>query len=67
MSAMVPRMRTAQAALEIIRAEDPETEVSLRYIRQLIATGQIQHWPVGRKKLVNVDSLLEYLRGGDTP
>ena len=58
---MAPRMRTAAGALDIIKAEDPETAVTLRYIRRLIATGILPYVPVGRKKLVNVDSLLTYL------
>ena len=62
---MTPRMRTAEGALAIIKAEDPGTAVTLRYIRRLIAAGTIPHIPVGRKKLVNVDELLAYLKGGN--
>lgn len=58
---MTARMRTASGALEIIRAADPGTAVTLHYIRKLINTGEIPCVPVGRKKLVNVDRLLEYL------
>lgn len=59
-----PRLRTAEGALEIIKAEDPETAVTLRYIRRLIAVGTVPHVPVGRKKLINVDKLLAYLEEG---
>ena len=58
-----PRMRTAQGALEIVRELDPGTAVTLRYIRRLIATGEVPHVDVGRKKLVNVDQLLKFLEG----
>lgn len=58
-----PRMRTAEGALEIIKELDPGTAVTLRYIRRLIATKAIPHVSVGRKKLVNVDKLLEFLEG----
>ncbi len=58
-----PRLRTAEGALEIIKAEDPDTAVTLRHVRRLIATGAVPHVPVGRKKLVNVDKLLAYLEG----
>lgn len=58
---MPARMRTASGALELIKEADPGTAVTLYYIRQLINTGEIPHIPVGRKKLVNVDQLLEYL------
>ena len=60
---MTPRMRTAEGALAIIKAEDPGTAVTLRYIRRLIAAGTIPHIPVGRKKRVTVDELLAYLEG----
>lgn len=56
-----PRMRTAEGALDIIKAEDPKTAVTLRYIRRLISTGAIPCTPVGRKRLINVDRLLAYL------
>ena len=59
-----PRLRTAEGALEIIKAEDPETAVTLRYIRRLIAVGTVPQVPVGRKKLINVDKLLAYLEEG---
>ena len=58
-----PRMRTAEGALEIIKQMDPDTAVTLRYVRRLIATETIPHVDVGRKKLVNVDQLLKFLGG----
>ncbi len=58
-----PRMRTAEGALHIIQEEDPGTAVTLRFVRGLIATGAVPCVPVGRKKLVDVDKLMEYLRG----
>ena len=57
----VPRMRTATGALEIIKQQDPDTAVTLHYIRQLISSGKVPFVPVGRKKLINVDELLAYL------
>ena len=46
-----PRMRTAEGALAVIKAADPGTAVTLRFIRGLIKTGTVPHVPVGRKKL----------------
>ena len=57
----MPRMRTATGALEIITQQDPDTAVTLHYIRQLISSGKVPFVPVGRKKLINVDELLAYL------
>lgn len=59
------RMRTAAGALKIIREQDPETAVTLRYIRQLITTGAVASSRVGRKRLINVDRLIEYLTEGE--
>lgn len=58
-----PRMRTAPGALAIIQQEDPGTDVTLHYLRHLIKTGAVPCVPVGRKKLVNVDKLIDYLKG----
>lgn len=60
----LPRLRTAPGALAIIREQDPETELTLTYIRRLIKTGQVPCVPVGRKRLVNVDLLLRFLEEG---
>ncbi len=60
----IARMRTAEGALAIIRELDPDTAVTLRYIRRLISTGAVPCCPVGRKKLVNVDLLMDYLAQG---
>lgn len=61
-----PRMRTAPGALAIIQQQDPDTAVTLHYLRRLIKTGAIPCVPVGRKKLVNVDKLIDYLEGEET-
>lgn len=58
------RMRTAAGVLAIIKGQDPDTEVTLHYIRQLIATGKIPVTPVGRKKLVDADAVMEYIAAG---
>ena len=41
-----PRMRTAERVLEIIKAEDPDTEVTLYYLRQMIRAEAV---PVARQ------------------
>lgn len=62
----VPRMRTAERVLEEIKAADPDTEVKLCYIRQLIRAGAVPVVVCGRKKLVNVDAVMELLARGYT-
>ena len=61
----MPRMRTASKAYRLILEQDPESEITLHYIRQLIATGAIPVVHVGRKKLVDVDQLIAYLAAGN--
>lgn len=59
-----PRMRTAEGALAVIKEGDPGSAVTLRFIRRLIVTGAVPCVPVGRKKLVDVDRLMDYLKRG---
>lgn len=58
-----PRMRTAAGAVATIKEQDPGSEVSVHFVRQLIKTGQLPSVPVGTKRLVDVDLLLDYLKG----
>lgn len=59
-----PRMRTAEKVLEEIKREDPDTEVTLHYIRRLIKSGAVPVVSCGRKKLVNVDAIQALLAQG---
>lgn len=58
---MLPRMRTINEAAAEIRALDPHTAVTPHFIRQLILDGKIPSVMAGRKYLVNLDGLQEYL------
>ena len=60
----IPRMRTAEKVLEEIKREDPETEVTLHYIRRLIKTGAVPVVACCLKKLVNVDDIQSLLAQG---
>lgn len=60
MSAL-PRMRTAEGVMAEIKAQDPETGISLYFIRGLIRSGDIPVVSAGRRKLVNVDTVMDYL------
>ena len=59
----MPRMRTASKAYRLILEQDPDSEITLHYIRHLIASGAVPVIHVGRKKLVDVDQLLAYRKG----
>ena len=57
--ARAPRMRYPEQALAELKLEDPSTPVTV-YMR-LVAAGTIPSIQMGRRRLLNYDSLLEYL------
>ena len=59
----VVRMRFPADALAELRKLDPDTPVSLSFIRRLVKTGAVPSVPVGagRRRLVNFDALCAYL------
>lgn len=63
----LPRMRTAAGVLDIIKEQDPGTEVTLHYLRHLIKTKQVPVTPVGCKKLVDADAVIAYIATGQVP
>lgn len=60
----IPRMRTAEKALNDIKAVDPNTAITLRRIREIIASGEINVFQAGKKKLFDLDALIEYITKG---
>lgn len=62
----LPKMRTAVGVMTAIKEMDPQTEITLHYIRYIIRTEQIPVVHVGRKKLVDFDRVLEYISGGSS-
>lgn len=58
-----PKMRTAEGLLLLVKQDDPDTAVTLRMIRRLIATGELPHIDVGKKKLADYNKLMDYLKG----
>ena len=60
----LPRMRTLTEAYACIKEADPETAFTANYVRCLIVSGAIPRMKCGKKYLVDVDLLIEYLRKG---
>lgn len=61
-----PRMRTAQGAVATLKKEDPDTQITVSMVRRLIREGKVDCTPMGRKKLINVDILIDYFRKSAT-
>lgn len=57
----LPRMRLLDQAYEEVKKIDPQTAITKNIIRGLAIDGEIKCVMVGRKRLINVDDLIEYL------
>lgn len=61
----LPRMRTAAGVFEIIKEQDPDTEVTANYVRCLVKSGRIPTVLIGRKRLVDADAVIAYIAAGN--
>lgn len=59
--ASIPRMRTISEAAQEIKALDPRTAITEYHIRQLAVSGVIPRVKAGKKYLINLDTLIEYM------
>ena len=64
--AALPRMRSAEGVLAELKAQDPETKITLNFIRALIRSGEIPVVQAGCQKLVNMDLVFDYLANQGT-
>lgn len=55
------RLRDMKHAAAEIKRQDPETAITYDLIRRSVITGVLPYRQVGRKKLVDIDSLEENL------
>lgn len=62
----LPRMRDAAGVIKELRAQDPDTRISLHFIRGLIKSGEIPVVQAGSRKLVNADLVFDYLANQGT-
>ena len=61
----LPRMRTIKEAAAELKALDEHTAVTEYHIRQLALSGVLPRVNAGKKKLINLDLLIEYLTNPD--
>lgn len=60
------RMRYPEQALQELKKADPDTPITVHFIRTLARRGDIPSFRIGRGYLLNYDKLLEYLSSPDT-
>lgn len=61
----VPRMRTVQQCVSYFKEQDPECCIGEWCVRKLVNEGKIPVRHSGRRILINLDTLIEYLSGGE--
>lgn len=62
---MSPRMRLLNEAYQQLLIDDPNTSVTKYALRSIVKSGKVNTVKLGRKTLINYDSLLDYLKNGN--
>lgn len=65
--ANIPRMRTIKEAMQELRALDSHTAITEYHIRKLALSGVIPRVQAGKKCLINLDTLIEYMQDPTAP
>lgn len=58
------KMRTIRQCYEYFKSQDPESSISEYYLRCLVKQNKVPVFYTGRKRLINLDKLIEYLNSG---
>lgn len=61
---MIPRMRTVDEAVTEIKRADPNTCVTGSMLRRWQREGKLPYITVGKKHLINLDTLIQILETG---
>lgn len=61
----IAKMRTIDEAIAEIVSLDPNTAITKNFIRSLVVSGKIPSVKAGKKYLINLDVLHNYLYNGD--
>ncbi len=57
-------IRTIKGALEEIKARDPKSEITMYAIRRMIKNKEVPYIRSGKKYLLNVEKLIDYISDG---
>lgn len=59
----MPRLRTLSETYDYIKELDPETAITPNALRRMVVSGHIPCVRAGKKYLIDLDILFEYLKG----
>jgi len=59
----MPKMRTLKEAYDYIKKIDPATAITQNALRRMVVSGQVPCVKAGKKYLIDMDVLFEYLKG----
>ena len=59
----MPRIRTLTETYNYIKEQDNETAITPNALRRMVVSGQIPCVKAGKKYLIDLDVLFEYLKG----
>lgn len=62
---MCARMRLISDVFKQLKKDDPDTNITMYALRTIVKSGKVSTIQLGRKTLINYDSLLDYLHNGD--
>jgi len=57
------KMRTLKEAIDHIKSVDPDTALTYHALRTMVLSGVIPHVSIGKKRLVNLNEIEQYLTG----
>ena len=63
----MPKMRTIDQAAAWLRENDPECALTKTALRRLAVSGELPSVRVGQKYLINLETLVDFLRGMKEP
>ena len=61
------KIRTLSGTIAEIKTADPDSAVTISYLRRLVRDGEIPSVMDGNRALVDVDAVIEYLHSSTFP
>ena len=61
----LPRMRSIYQAIDMIKKEDPDTQVTYHLVKKMCSDKKIRCFNSGNKIILNFDDLVELLTTGE--